>query len=232
MCRWSTGVRRRRCGRDHVGRGFTTVATVVRGGTDYATFDWTRPGRPGPRQRGRRSGRRACRRRLDARRHDPDGGTVGVTQRRRVGRRALLRGAPSAADGRPSPGDAAERRAALRCRPWMTARWHRRSTAEACRSTRGPPTSVRLVDEARAAIDAAETTEAIRHVAASVSGKKSALAEAVAGARGRWTPTSRKELGRQLHEARTTVEALLEARRTEIRVRRARPPRWPHRGST
>jgi len=24
------------------GRGFTTVATVVRGGTDYAAFDWTR----------------------------------------------------------------------------------------------------------------------------------------------------------------------------------------------
>ena len=61
-----------------------------------------------------------------------------------------------------------------------------------------------LVAEARAAIDGADSVEAIRHVAATVSGKKSALAEA-SRALGSMDAAARKEVGRQLHEARTTV---------------------------
>ena len=61
-----------------------------------------------------------------------------------------------------------------------------------------------LVADARSAIEAADTTEAIRHVAATVSGKKSPLSEA-SRALGSMDPESKKELGRQLHEARTTV---------------------------
>jgi phenylalanyl-tRNA synthetase alpha chain len=73
----------------------------------------------------------------------------------------------------------------------------------------------RLVEEARVAVDAAASTEAIRAVAASVTGKKSPLAQA-GRALGSLEPEARKELGRQLHEARATVEALVEARRAEI----------------
>jgi phenylalanyl-tRNA synthetase alpha chain len=73
-----------------------------------------------------------------------------------------------------------------------------------------------LVADARGAIAAAGTTEEIRHVTATVTGKRSPLAEA-SRALGSMDPGSRKELGRQLHEARTEVDALLEARRTEIR---------------
>ena len=73
-----------------------------------------------------------------------------------------------------------------------------------------------LVAEARTAIEAADTTEAIRRVSAAVSGKKSALAVA-SRALGSMDADARKELGRRLHEARSTVEALLESRRTEIR---------------
>jgi phenylalanyl-tRNA synthetase alpha chain len=51
--------------------------------------------------------------------------------------------------------------------------------------------------------------------AASVTGKKSPLAQA-GRALGSLEPEARKELGRQLHEARATVEALVEARRAEI----------------
>jgi len=72
-----------------------------------------------------------------------------------------------------------------------------------------------LVEQARAAVAAAATTKAIREVAASVTGKKSALARA-GRALGTLEPDARKELGRKLHEARTTVEALVEARRAEI----------------
>ena len=72
-----------------------------------------------------------------------------------------------------------------------------------------------LVDQARTAAAAAGTTEEIREVAASVTGKKSPLAQA--GRRlGSLEPGERKELGRALHEARATVEALIEARRTDI----------------
>ena len=73
-----------------------------------------------------------------------------------------------------------------------------------------------LVADARAAIDAAATTEAIRAVAATVTGKKSALAEA-SRALGSMDADARKELGRQLHEARTEVEALLESKQTALR---------------
>ena len=52
-------------------------------------------------------------------------------------------------------------------------------------------------------------------MAASVAGKKSALARA-GRQLGSLEPESRKELGRALHEARATVDALLESRRAEI----------------
>jgi phenylalanyl-tRNA synthetase alpha chain len=80
----------------------------------------------------------------------------------------------------------------------------------------GSPDVARLVAEARAAIEAAATTEEVRHVAASVTGKKSPLAEA-SRALGAMEAETRKEVGRQLHEARSEVEELLEAKRTEIR---------------
>ena len=73
-----------------------------------------------------------------------------------------------------------------------------------------------LVVEARSAIESADTLEAIRHVGASVSGKKSALAEA-SRALGSMDPEARKELGRRLHEARTTVEQLLDSKRSQLR---------------
>jgi phenylalanyl-tRNA synthetase alpha chain len=80
----------------------------------------------------------------------------------------------------------------------------------------GPVDVVALVAEARSAIESADTLEIIRHVAASVSGKKSPLAEAWR-ALGSMDPEARKELGRQLHEARTTVEDLLESKRSQLR---------------
>ncbi len=89
------------------------------------------------------------------------------------------------------------------------------------------------MEQARTAVAAATTTEEIREVAAAVTGKKSALAQA--GRRlGSLEPEERKELGRELHEARATVEALIEARRTEIaRAELAREtgrePDRPHR---
>ena len=72
-----------------------------------------------------------------------------------------------------------------------------------------------LVQRARVAIAAAGSTEEIREVAAAVAGKKSALARA-GRQLGSLEPESRKELGRALHEARATVDALLESRRAEI----------------
>jgi phenylalanyl-tRNA synthetase alpha chain len=72
-----------------------------------------------------------------------------------------------------------------------------------------------LVEQARVAAAAASTTEEIREMAASVTGKKSALAQAGRHL-GSLEPDERKELGRKLHEARATVEALIEVRRTEI----------------
>jgi phenylalanyl-tRNA synthetase alpha chain len=73
-----------------------------------------------------------------------------------------------------------------------------------------------LVADARAAIAAARTTEEIRHVAATLTGKRSPLAEA-SRTLGSMDPDDRRELGRRLHEARSEVESLLEARRTGIR---------------
>ncbi len=79
------------------------------------------------------------------------------------------------------------------------------------------PTEVcALVEAARAAIAGAVSSEDIRDVAAAVSGKRSPLAEASRGL-GALDPDARKELGRSLHEARTTVEELLERKREEIR---------------
>ena len=73
-----------------------------------------------------------------------------------------------------------------------------------------------LMDEARSAIEAADSLEAIRRVAASVSGKKSALAEA-SRALGSMDPEARKELGRRLHEVRTTIDELLESKHSQLR---------------
>ena len=72
-----------------------------------------------------------------------------------------------------------------------------------------------LVERARVAIAAAGSTEEIREVAAKVAGKKSALARA-GRQLGSLEPESRKQLGRALHQARATVDALLESRRAEI----------------
>jgi phenylalanyl-tRNA synthetase alpha chain len=73
-----------------------------------------------------------------------------------------------------------------------------------------------IVEDARTDIEAATSTEDIRAVAASVSGKKSPLAEA-SRSLGSMDAEARKELGRLLHEARGEVEELLESRRNEIR---------------
>jgi phenylalanyl-tRNA synthetase alpha chain len=72
-----------------------------------------------------------------------------------------------------------------------------------------------MVLEARSSIEAAQTTEDIRRVTARVSGKRSPLAEAHRSLGG-LDPEARKELGRRLHEARSTIEVLVERRRTEI----------------
>ena len=72
-----------------------------------------------------------------------------------------------------------------------------------------------LVEQARRAVAAAGTTEEIREVAASVAGKKSALAE-VGRSLGALEPERRKEIGRRLHEARAAVEQMIEDRRAEI----------------
>jgi phenylalanyl-tRNA synthetase alpha chain len=72
-----------------------------------------------------------------------------------------------------------------------------------------------LVNEAKAAIGAARSTEDIRLAAALVTGKKSALAEA-SRRMGALDPDARKELGQKLHEARTTLEGLIERQRTTI----------------
>ncbi len=72
-----------------------------------------------------------------------------------------------------------------------------------------------LVDEARSYIEAAQSTEEIRQMTANVSGKKSPIAEAHR-ALGGLDPEERKELGRRLHGARTTIEELIERRRAEI----------------
>jgi phenylalanyl-tRNA synthetase alpha chain len=72
-----------------------------------------------------------------------------------------------------------------------------------------------LVDQARQALADASTSEAVRRVAASVAGKKSALANA-GRALGALGPDERKELGRQLHGARATIDELIEERRATV----------------
>ena len=72
-----------------------------------------------------------------------------------------------------------------------------------------------LVAQARELVAGARSTEEIRQVAASVSGKKSMLAEASRGLAA-LEPDSRKILGQRLHEARAVIEGLVEQRRTEI----------------
>jgi phenylalanyl-tRNA synthetase alpha chain len=72
-----------------------------------------------------------------------------------------------------------------------------------------------LLDQARSAVAEAQTTEEIRQVAASVSGKKSPLAQA-SRSLGALDPEARKELGQRLHAARSTIEELIERRRTAI----------------
>ena len=74
-----------------------------------------------------------------------------------------------------------------------------------------------LVGDARAAIAEASTTEEIRQATTAVSGKKSPLAEAHR-ALGGLDPEARKELGRRLHEARMTIDELIEHRRAEIEL--------------
>ena len=72
-----------------------------------------------------------------------------------------------------------------------------------------------LVADAEAAIAAAGTTEDITRVATQVAGKKSPLSEAHRSL-GKLDPEARKQLGQRLHEARTTIDGLLDRRRTEI----------------
>jgi phenylalanyl-tRNA synthetase alpha chain len=73
-----------------------------------------------------------------------------------------------------------------------------------------------LVAEAEEAIAGARTTEDIQQVATKVAGKKSPLSEANRSL-GRLDPEARKQLGQRLHEARQTIDDLLERRRTEIK---------------
>jgi phenylalanyl-tRNA synthetase alpha chain len=72
-----------------------------------------------------------------------------------------------------------------------------------------------LVDEARTAAAACRTTEEIRELAASLTGKKSLLAQA-SRSLGSLEPEVRREVGQRLHVARTAIEELIERRRAEI----------------
>jgi phenylalanyl-tRNA synthetase alpha chain len=72
-----------------------------------------------------------------------------------------------------------------------------------------------LVAEATVAVDGAASTDEIRELAASLTGKQSPLVRIRAGL-GALEPESRANLGRQVHAALTTLESLLERRRDEI----------------
>jgi phenylalanyl-tRNA synthetase alpha chain len=74
-----------------------------------------------------------------------------------------------------------------------------------------------LVSTAQAAIAGARSVEEIRQVAASVSGKRSPLAEA-SRSLGALEPAARKAVGQKLHQARTAIEGLLEQRRNDLEV--------------
>ena len=72
-----------------------------------------------------------------------------------------------------------------------------------------------LLSTAQAAIAGARSIEEIRQVAASVSGKRSPLAEA-SRRLGALEPAARKALGQQIHQARTAIDGLLEQRRNDL----------------
>jgi phenylalanyl-tRNA synthetase alpha chain len=73
-----------------------------------------------------------------------------------------------------------------------------------------------LVEQAKVDVADARSTEDIRRVAAAVSGKKSPLAQASRGL-GALDAGARKELGQRLHEARATIDELIDRRKTEVK---------------
>jgi phenylalanyl-tRNA synthetase alpha chain len=73
----------------------------------------------------------------------------------------------------------------------------------------------RSVEEATTAVAEAASTDEIRALATSLLGKRSPLVRARAGL-GALDPEARRDLGRHLHEALETLEALLDRRRREI----------------
>jgi phenylalanyl-tRNA synthetase alpha chain len=75
-----------------------------------------------------------------------------------------------------------------------------------------------LVGQARTAVAGAASTEEIRTVVATLTGKKSALARA-SRSLGGLDPDARRELGRRLNEARHAIEELIDVRRREITTR-------------
>ncbi len=79
-----------------------------------------------------------------------------------------------------------------------------------------PPIDVgTLLEDERTAADRAETSEEIKQVAASATGKKSRLAQA-SRQLASLEPDERRAVGQQLHQARRQIEELLERRRNEI----------------
>jgi phenylalanyl-tRNA synthetase alpha chain len=72
-----------------------------------------------------------------------------------------------------------------------------------------------LVDEARTAVESAASIEEIRQVASAMTGKRSTLAEAGRGL-GALDPEERRTQGRLLHEARTTIEAMVDERQRAL----------------
>ena len=79
----------------------------------------------------------------------------------------------------------------------------------------GPVDTDSMVSTARAAIAGARSIEEIRQVAASVSGKRSPLAEA-SRRLGALEPAARKALGKQIHQALMAIDGLLEQRRNDL----------------
>ncbi len=69
--------------------------------------------------------------------------------------------------------------------------------------------------DAAASIAAAPSSDALTHIETEVLGKRSVLAKAHR-ALGKLDPESRREVGRQLHEVRTSLEQQLAARRNEL----------------
>ena len=182
-------------------RGFRTVGTVVRDGTDYTRFDWNR--RVAVVLGNEASGLPDAAGRLPRRAGlHPHGRTGGVPQRRGVGRGAVLRGAPPTAvgagrvaaggvggpavgglyDSRHGCDDAT--RARHRGGSVMTDRTADGAdrtadgadrTADGAADVPHAPDIDALVAEAATAIAGAGSVEEIRQVATAVSGKKSPL---------------------------------------------------------